>query len=319
MISVLKENNLLGGSKLRRKGKMIWILLGLVLCLLIIMMVRCTSWINKAEERLETFQDKVQTIDTSYGKMSYIDEGSGEVILIIHGLFGGYDQGYDSMKELVNTYRIIAPSRFGYVGSDLPEHATVTDQVNALKELLDELNIDKAYVVGTSAGGLCALKFGILYPERVKGVGLYCSGAVPLTKPTGDEMVKYASIPKTLCNDFALWAMGPIMKKAMSMTDDVWLSVFPVSARAKGVINDGYEVNIDSEKHFDDYTLEELKVPVLILHAKDDKMASYEKVEKMTSRIPNVNLVSFETGGHMMTGNDEAVEKAMIDFIEMNK
>lgn len=295
------------------------IILGIVVVLLIVMEVKYLSWMNKAKARLETYQDKVKTVTTSYGKMSYIDEGSGEALLMIHGLFGGYDQGYDSMKDLEDKYRIIAPSRFGYLGTDFPNRATVTDQAHALRELLDELGINKVYVVGTSAGGLCALKFGILYPERVQGIGLYCSGAIPVTKPNQDEIVKYASIPKPLCHNFAVWAIGPIMKRAMNMTDDVWLSVFPVDERAKGVINDGYEANLDGEKHFEDYTLEALKVPVLILHAKDDKMANYERIEKMATRIPHVEMISFETGGHMMAGNDEAVEEAMIQFIEKNK
>ena len=304
---------------MRRRKKVMMIILGIVVVLLIVMEVKYLSWMNKAKARLKTYQDKIKSVSTSYGKVSYIDEGSGEVILILHGLFGGYDQGYDSMKDLENQYRIIAPSRFGYLGTDLPDRATVTDQAHALREFLDELDIDQVYVVGTSAGGLCALKFGILYPERVKGIALYCSNAVPGTKPSKDEIVKYASVPKPLCHNFAVWAIGPIMKRAMNMTDDVWLSVFPVNERAKGVINDGYEANLDGEKHFEDYTLEELEVPVLILHAKDDKMASYERIEKMATRIPHVEMVSFETGGHMMAENEGAVENAMIQFIEKNK
>jgi len=52
--------------------------------------------------------------------MSYIDEGTGQAILISHGIFGGYDQAYVSLKRLVGAdYRKISPSRFGYPGSDV--------------------------------------------------------------------------------------------------------------------------------------------------------------------------------------------------------
>ena len=92
--------------------------------------------------------------DTSYGKMSYIDEGTGEVILICHGICGGYDQAYDTLAKVEHNYRILAPSRFGYPGSDMPENATIEMQVETFKELLDQLGIDKTYVLGTSAGAL---------------------------------------------------------------------------------------------------------------------------------------------------------------------
>ena len=50
--------------------------------------------------------------------MSYIDEGDGEVIISCHGICGGYDQVYDTLADKTDTYRILAPSRFGYPGSD---------------------------------------------------------------------------------------------------------------------------------------------------------------------------------------------------------
>jgi len=299
--------------------KILLILATIIILGIAIIGICFSNWMKKAEERLAPYKEKAQTVDSSYGKISYIDEGEGEVILILHGLFGGYDQGYDSMKSLIGNYRVIAPSRFGYIGSDCPEDASVTNQAHALKELLDQLGVEKVYVVGTSAGGLCALKFGILYPESVKGIGLYCSGSIPASKPKDNQEVKYYSVPKPFCNDFTIWAIGPIMRKQMSMTKETWLSVFPVSERAKGVVNDGYEANADGEKNYDDYTLENLHVPVLILHAKDDQMASYEGVAAMAERLPNVEMAIFEQGGHMMTGNDGEVNKKIRDFIEENK
>lgn len=58
-----------------------------------------------------------------------MDQGTGETILISHGIFGGYDQAYVSLKSLVGEdYRKIAPSRFGYPGSDLPSQPTPKNQ-----------------------------------------------------------------------------------------------------------------------------------------------------------------------------------------------
>lgn len=286
--------------------------------LAIILTLRFFSYLHKAKTQLATYDSLAKTLDTSYGTMSYIDAGLGEPILICHGLLGGYEQAYDIFHNMTNTYRILAPSRFGYTGTDLPKDATVKDQSDAYCELLDALGIEKTYILGTSAGGLCALRFAIEHPERVKGVILFCSGGIEATKPKTEDIPSYVSVPKPFCNDFTLWLIGPIMRNKMSMSDEDWRSVFPVSSKAKGVINDGYHANRDSDVNYDEYTLENLDVPVLALHAKDDQLASYEKISNMMARIPNSTFVSFDTGGHMITGHSEEIDAAIAAFTTSN-
>ena len=61
---------------------------------LIIQIVRCNTAVKESKERLAVYG--AETVDLSYGKMSYVDTGKGEVILSVHGIFGGYDQAYDT-------------------------------------------------------------------------------------------------------------------------------------------------------------------------------------------------------------------------------
>ena len=89
---------------------------------------------------------------------------------------GGYPLYYDAANEIRDQFRVIAPSRFGYPGSDLPEEASIEMQVQAFVELLDFLNIENTYLLATSAGSTVAIKFALMHPERTKGLILYCSG-----------------------------------------------------------------------------------------------------------------------------------------------
>ena len=68
-------------------------------------------------------------------------------------------------------------------------------------------------------------------------------------------------------------------------------------------------------RNFDDYKIEEMQAPVLILHSKDDKLASYKDVENALQRFQYCTFVPFETGGHLMTGHSEEVKNAVRDFI----
>jgi 2-hydroxy-6-oxonona-2,4-dienedioate hydrolase len=63
-------------------------------------------------------------IDTSFGTLEYAVIGEGEPVLTIHG-GGGFDQGIDMTGPLARRgYRLMAPSRFGYLGSTLPANPT---------------------------------------------------------------------------------------------------------------------------------------------------------------------------------------------------
>ena len=95
-----------------------------------------------------------------------MDEGKGEVILSIHGIFGGYDQAYETCRVFADKYRIIAPSRFGYLSSAIKGKGTPKEQAEAYLELLDAKGIDKVFLLATSAGGSVAFRFALDYPEK---------------------------------------------------------------------------------------------------------------------------------------------------------
>lgn len=299
----------------RYKHMKFWISI-LLICLVavyfVVQAVRCDNAVRDSVSRLAGYEAK--TLRLSYGNMSYVDRGEGEVILSVHGIFGGYDQAYDTCKDFASNYRILAPSRFGYLGSDIMGNGTPAQQASAYVELLDQLGIDKVYLLATSAGGSVALRFALDYPERTKGLILYCSAMPFPEKP--EKYAEYAGPPAFLCNDYAMFLMSPLFEPIMGMDPATIYSMFPISERKAGVVLDASVTNPDMARNFDAYRIENLQVPVLILHAKDDKLASYDAVSKALYRFPdNTTFVSFENGGHLMTGQAEKVKKTVIEFM----
>ena len=84
--------------------------------------IRCVNGLYKAQDKLNSYE--TSTANLSYGSMTYVDAGEGETILSIHGIFGGYDQAYDSIKNRESKNRLIAPSRFGYLACRKRERNT---------------------------------------------------------------------------------------------------------------------------------------------------------------------------------------------------
>ena len=298
--------------KKTRVKKMILIIILLIVVALAIDFIVVRS---KAVARFQTYQAMAKTAETSYGRVGYIDEGKGEAVLVIHGICTGYDQGYDVLKECTDKFRVIAPSRFGYPGSDMPENATVDMQVEAFIELLDVLNIKQAYVLATSAGGAVAQRFALLHPNRCKGLILYCSGYLELTKP--EEEPGMGGPPAFFCNDFCMWMISPLFKPIMGMESDVIFEILPMKDKKDGIVFDGDVTNKDHTLHYENYDLRKLIVPVLIFHAKDDKLAKdYEKVETWSKEIRDCVFLSFDEGGHLMKGHEEEIRQALTEFTE---
>lgn len=302
------------GRKVWYKRMWIYIVGGVLLLLaayLIVQGIRCSIAVKESKERLVAYG--AETVQLSYGNMSYVDTGEGETILSVHGIFGGYDQAYDTCKDFSSDYRIIAPSRFGYLGSDILGDGTPAEQATAYVELLDKLGIDKVYLLATSAGGSVAIRFALDYPERTKGLILYCS-AMPFTEKP-EKYSEYAGPPVFLCNDFTMFLISPLFDPIMGIEPSTIYSMLPVSDRKNGVVLDASVTNLDMARNYDDYRIEELQVPTLVFHAKDDKLASYTDTEKAVKRFPNCTFIPFESGGHLIAGHGEEIKEAVSKFI----
>ncbi|PID70938.1 MAG: alpha/beta hydrolase [Flavobacteriales bacterium] len=252
----------------------------------------------------------------SYGNIEYLDKGTGEVILVCHGIFGGFDQGYESVKDLSNDYRIISPSRFGYLNSDILGKGTPEEQGKAYVELLDKLNIDKVFILGTSAGGTVAIRFALDYPERCKGLILY-SSAMPETKKPAKINLHQAP-PDFLCNNLAMYLISPFFKSIMGMESTVVKTMLPIDERKAGVKIDGEITNPDMAVNYDYYDIEMIKVPTLIIQAKDDKLTKYDKFVDSVKRFKNSTLKIFDSGGHLLVGHDKEIRETVSNFINMH-
>ncbi len=301
-----------------------WILLGIAVIFCIVITIQYNRDIKTAYNRLEDYD--VKMMDTRFGVVSYVDEGKGETILIAHGIFGGYDQGYASLASLVgNNYRKIAVSRFGYPGTELPDDPAPANQAASYAELLDNLGIGRVYILATSAGGAAGLRFVLDHPEKTKGLILLSSGA-PDKQRSKTELKELGMTgpPAVIVHDFPMWFVmkyfGFIFNSMMGAGADsheLLQMILPVAPRRQGIIADTNITNVDMTLHYDEYVLEDIKPPILVLHAKDDPMAPFENIEALLARV-NAETAVFKTGGHLLSGND-GLTKIIEDFIEKTR
>lgn len=103
--------------------------------------------------------------------MEYAARGEGPPVLVAHGGPGGYDQAL-VLGELFRKcgFRIIAPSRPGYLGTPLKFGKTAGEQGDLMAALLEALGIPSALMLGASGGGPAGYQLAQRHPGKVKAL-----------------------------------------------------------------------------------------------------------------------------------------------------
>lgn len=273
----------------------------------------------------------VRRMALSHGEVAYVDcgpqpsggdsgfgPGSGcETILSVHGLYGGYDQALDSVGSLSEYCRVIAPSRFGYPGSAVRGDGSPADQAAVFAEMLNRLGIERVFVLGASAGGTPAIRFALDHPERVSGLILLSSAAPWPSRPATPP--GRMGPPAIMNHDWIMWLLSPFFGPVLGMDPRTIHGMLPLSERRTGADIDASITNRDMAVHFEDYPIEELKPPVLLLHARDDRVAPFAPpaghVQSSMHRYLELTTAIFPTGGHLITGHGRQLEETILRFI----
>jgi pimeloyl-ACP methyl ester carboxylesterase len=283
--------------------------------------------LNAARARLDAVDH--ETVETAMGPVTVASWGEGEIpVLSVHGIMGGYDQAVMLAKGWLDParFRVIAPSRFGYPGTPMPDDALPADQADAFAALLDAMDLERVGVIATSAGGTSALQFAMRHPDRCTDLVLVSSNA-PSESPVG--MPPKPVLKTVFGSDFLFWLLTthfrellrpvigvpkgyPMTEADLEAVDEVMTTLLPVSPRANGAVHDAYVSNPDINNG---YPMASIEVPTLIIGAVDDPLAGYEDVKAMAEAIPTARMLTVESGGHMLLGDEGRVPAAIQGFL----
>ena len=275
---------------------------------------------------------RARVIETRAGAMEYAEAGEGPPVLMLHGTGGGFDQGLAFVKRLSdNGWRVIAPSRFGYLGSSFPEDASSDAQADALVDLLDHLGIDRVPVAGGSAGALPAIAFAIRHPDRCAAlIALVPATYVPGRPPAELTAMQTAIIGYALRSDLLFWAGTVLAEDTMIRTllatdpalvhaatpaeqarvRSILTEILPVSDRAKGLLQDGRLAGNPPPMD-----LGRIAAPTLAISLEDDLFGTFQAARHIAAQVPGATLVTYSTGGHVWVGHDEEVMGEIDGFL----
>lgn len=289
-----------------RKG-----LIGLGMVLVLLAVGVLLAYVYSSNTLLDQLEASGRVVQTSAGPVQYVLRGDeGPVILFLHGTPGGFDHSPFFTGAAPEGYRMLSPSRPGYLSTPLASGKTPEEQARLYAALLDTLGIDEVVVWGVSGGGPSALTFAALYPHRTRAlVGLEILSeayAEPLEIPAvmRSDLVSWLllSLAANITGGKAVLGMLPEGDAARiaASPDGLdrirrWLwTIWPVSRRLQGWRNDSEQfMNLD-------LPVERITAPTLILNGTADEAVSHESASRLATRIPGARLYAVEGGSHVM-------------------
>jgi len=308
------------------------ILAGLLVAGMVVVVVRYSQAIRAARKHIDSLGSQV--IETACGPVEYVRVGEGYPVLVVHGAFGGFDQGLWVANSCdITKYQVISVSRFGFLRTPLPPGADLNLQADAFASLLDALGIQRVAVFAVSAGSTSSIRFAARYPERVSALILFGPDA------PGEV---YMSMPprfffdKVLRNDFIYWALVSLFAKKVqaaiglapegyaltpeheALIRKIQFGSLPISQRMDGEIFESYTLMAEFNALVlatSPYPLNQVETPVLVINAADDPISIPENVRALAGKMPNARLFVVPDGGHFFFGHTEEVNAEIARFL----
>ena len=219
---------------------------------------------------------------------SYIDEGEGDVLLLLHGLMGALSNWDKVIEEFSTEYRVIIPILPIY---DLPLLTTgVKSLAKFVHKFVQYKELKDITLLGNSLGGHVALIYVLSHPETVK--------ALVLTGSSGlYENAFGGSFPRRGSYDFVKekveFTFYDPKIATKELVDDVFRiindrsSVIRILAMAKSAIRH----NMNKELH-------KIEIPVSLIWGKNDKITPPEVAVEFNHLLPDSELHWIDQCGH---------------------
>lgn len=237
------------------------------------------------------------------GKFKYIEEGEGDTLVLLHGLFGALSNFKDLIDYFKQDYKVVVPMLPLFELDIL--HTTVGGLARHVQRFLEMRNYDHVHLLGNSLGGHVALVHVLKHPEKIRSLiltgssGLFENGMGDSYPRRGD----YEYIKKKTEVTFYDPAMA-----TKELIDEVFeitrnrLKVVKIIALAKSAIRN----NLGDE-------LKGIQQPTLLIWGNNDTITPPFVAREFNKLIPNSELYFIDKCGHAPMMEQPAAFNQILD------
>lgn len=221
-------------------------------------------------------------------KFKYIEEGEGQTLLLLHGLFGALSNFRDLIEHFRKQYKVVVPM-LPLFELDI-FHTTVGGLEKYVHKFIETKDYNKIHLLGNSLGGHVALLHVLKHPERIASLtltgssGLFENGMGDSYPKRGDKEYIRKKTEVTFYNP--AMATDELVDEVFEITNNR-LKVIKILALAKSAIRN----NLGEE-------LNKITLPTLLIWGNNDIITPPFVAKEFNKLIPNSQLHFIDKCGH---------------------
>lgn len=255
---------------------------------------------------------RVAEVDDHF--VSYVEQGTGEPVILMHGIptWGYLWQGL--MPALARRYRVLIPDLLGFGYSDKGDRFDRSIQAQALmiERWMDELNIERATMIAHDIGGGVALRLACLGQERVSRLCLLNSVCYDSWPIEAMLQLGHPEARRKVSASSLLTLLQQALKQGCATSPDARLlegilAPYATEVGKLSLIRNAAALNTNLTTALTPL-LPGLKIPTLILWGEDDVFQPVRFGERLSRDIPNAQFVRVKNARHfVMVDQPQAV------------
>jgi 2-hydroxy-6-oxonona-2,4-dienedioate hydrolase len=221
-------------------------------------------------------------------KFNYIEEGEGEVLLLLHGLFGALSNWKDVLDHFSKQYKVVIPLMPIFEMNIL--QLSVEGLADFIHDFIEFKQYPKVNLIGNSLGGHVALVYIKKHPQKVNSLILTGSSGLY-------ENAMGGSYPKKGDRDFIREKVALTFYDPKTATDELVEEVYQ-TVNDKGKVLRILMMAKSAIRHNMRKDIPSLNQPTCLIWGKNDTITPPEVGEEFRQLLPNAELHLLNECGH---------------------
>lgn len=250
----------------------------------------------------------------------YEVHGQGTPLVMIRGLGSNLDHWYAQAPTFAQYYKVIMFDNRGIARSSDPGgDYTVPMMAADTLGLMDALNLEQAYVMGLSMGGMIAQELAICHPNRIRGLVLVCThcGGTEQVRPSAEVSALFKEMIFENTPEAKVKAASTLFdRQTLEHSPEILAYYSQVSMKhpAKAEILIKQWQAVLQHDTFD--RLPQITAPTLVITGTEDLLIPPRNSKILAEKIPRAELRIIPGGGHQVLIEQPALcNEAILDFL----